>query len=1433
STWRATRFEGTTTSDGTFEFALPPGHNYGDFIVLARSGSMQSFALSNVSWPSSGKPQYRVFATTDRPAYRPGHLVQWKFTVRAYDGAVYGNPGRTKLRYVIRDPMGTEIKADKVELNDFGSAFATLETTATMTLGEYAVTFEADDGSHIGGSTLFRLEEYKLPEFEVAVKPASKDGKTLLFRVGDVLTADVVANYYFGGAVRDATVEVLVKQRPYFHVFPRRCKYEWLYETNDHASWWRYGGEQIVQRTTTKTDADGIAHVTFQTPEGVDGEFEYEIEARVVDASRREVTGSGSVRVTQRAYAVEVHLPHRLTKPGDSVDATLRALDANGSPVAAEGQVTVTRRTYREIWTRPDGATAPTMRDSSYTLTGGTYDDEPITSIAAATDANGEGSIRFVAPREGYYRIVWTSRDDRGMQVVGEASTFVVDANSKELGYRGQELELIVDTDTFKSGTQAPFMITTRNSGRWVLFVAVADRMLEHRVIHVEGRAKLATLNVGPEHVPNAFLSVFGWSNSVAQQSQVEIVVPPEQQFLDVAVAADATDVEPGTNTKLKVTVKDANGEPVRTELSLAVTDAAVSAIQGAYAGDPRPFFYGDRRWMQLAVGSSSFWRTFTRLRDGKNGVYDELAAQSAPAADGDDTRFGVGGGWSVRGIELYDSSEKLRAAAPAAATAASSERDLGLAMRSESKMMGGAPADDPAVKVRSDFRETALWLPTLVTNELGIADVAVSWPDSLTRWTARAIGFDGSSRCGEGSTTVRTRKPLMVRLQAPRFFVVGDEVTLSAVLNNDTDAPMMVTPTLILEGLELLGRWKDGAFLTDGFDAYPVPAHGEARADWRVRATKPGTARFSVTAKADRCADAMEKTYPVFAHGVDVFAATSGKMRGDSVTSILDLPALRNDGSTRFSVQVAPSLAVATLDALPYLIDYPYGCTEQTMSRFLPAVITAKTLRDQGLSAEDVLSRVFGGVEREHADKTHSKSAGLARLDDVTTAALARLADMQHGDGGFGWWKTGDSDRFMTAYVVFGLTLAHEAGVDVDLNLLANAAQYLDRTLVEEERRPDMQAWMLHALATYGARVDGARRAEFAEAAYANLWSKHRDLNAYSRSLFALAALALGHTDEARVLVDNLKNGVIRDEAPESSLVKRGNERVNAATIPTAHWGEDGIAWRWSDGGVEATAWAIRALLAVDPKHELVEPAVHWLLRNRRGNQWSNTRDTAICVLAMNDYLRVSGELGRTVGYRVRVNGSVVAERTVAPAEILAAPSVFPVDASVLVAGANEITIERTSGDGPLYFSAQASFFSTEERVQPRGNEIFVRRTYWKLVPRPTLLKGVVYDRVPMKDGDRVTSGDRVEVVLTIEAKNHFEYLVFEDLKPAGLEAVSVRSGEPLYAQELKRGETEHRFGDDGEEHESTTGVRVPGQSDAFGTTGRTAWIHTELRDR
>jgi uncharacterized protein YfaS (alpha-2-macroglobulin family) len=521
-------------------------------------------------------------------------------------------------------------------------------------------------------------------------------------------------------------------------------------------------------------------------------------------------------------------------------------------------------------------------------------------------------------------------------------------------------------------------------------------------------------------------------------------------------------------------------------------------------------------------------------------------------------------------------------------------------------------------------------------------------------------------------------------------------------------------------------------------------------------------------------------------------------------------------------------------------------------MSRFLPAVMTAHTLKGLGLHPEDIMGRVFGGIKTNSAAKTHSNAPrDLHELDDVVKNGLQRLYDFQHADGGWAWWKDGDSDRWMSAYVVWGLALARESGLTLKADVLSRGAAYLDKTLVEEEQNPDMQAFMLHALAYHGS-LEKTPASKFQSKAFQNLFDKRDQLNAYTRALLALSAHYLGKPDEAKTLITNLEDGVKRDNRTDSSVVaSTGASNAPAASLlGTAHWGEDGIYWRWSEGGVEATAFALRALLTVDPGNKLIEPVTNWLIKNRRGAQWSSTRDTAIVLLALNDYLKVSGELKPDFEYEVEVNDTVIAKRRISGSDVFDAPSRFEI-APGIVTDSNVIRIRRTSGSGSIYFSAEAKFFSLEEPVTAAGNEIFVKRSYFKLAGRPTLLKGYVYEKVPMKDGDSVKSGERVETVITVEAKNNYEYLVFEDLKPAGFEVVEVRSGESLSARELKSSTIQKKFGPGATNNPASKpaaasakksasrapAVRsrprpVPAVEDAD-YTSRSASVYQELRDR
>jgi len=1445
--WRWRRLRATTNAEGLAQFSLRDVAGSRNLFITAAASDRQAFSTGH-SYRQHDSQDWRIYAFTDRPAYRPKEKMQWKIIARQTRNGAYWTPADRVIQYEIQDPRNTKVAEGKATLNSFGSAWGSLELGEHFPLGQYQIHFWDENKAHrIGSAALFRLEEYKLPEFKVAVKTPEQDGKKKAFRLGEQVEVDIQADYYFGGPVSNASVEVVVYQNAFYHYwFPRR-DYPWYYDHLEQARYNYYGrGQgQVIKRETIRTDATGKARLTFDTPrENYNQDFEFRVEARVVDSSRREIVASDRVRVTRQRYYVYPRPEQNLYRPQDKVAVDIKAIDANEQPVQIEGTVKITRDYWVEVWIDPRGrevqgeelrrlqraGTFPQQpsQGRQWQLKSRGYQHEDILTTTVKTDAEGVGRLNFTPTREGYYRIAWQSsqgvdavRDRFLPPIKSETYIFVATNATTDLGYRRGGLEIVVDKDTFRVGQTAPVMISVPTSDRYVLFSVEAEDLFSYRLVHVTGTAKLIEVPIEEKHVPNIFLTAFMTADAAAFMDTKQVIVPPVEQFLAVNVKPDREQYQPREEGTLVVDAKDANGRPVSAEIALGLIDESVKYIQQDYAGDPRQFYYGRKRGHTVFTSSTLNQKRYTRftevdgqLRDENETVArskDELAVFGAGRRR-DQITFS-GGVSSVSG-ELISTDRVSISELPVAGRTANLFSMAPSAKATSQEGLVAAP-QEPAVQVRSDFRSTILWLPDVKTDADGTATVKVKYPDSLTTWSATARAVTTGNQFGLGDSSTRTKQPLIVRLQAPRFFVVGDQVTVSAVINNNTDQPMRVSPALNAEGVTL-----QQANATQ--PAVEVKANSERRVDWQVVVTHASEAKLKVEARGAQFTDAMEKTFTIFEHGIEKFVSRSGKMRGDSVSINLDIPKERRSDSTELTVQVAPSMATTMLDALPYLIEYPYGCTEQTMSRFLPAAITAKTLRDLGLKPERAMNRVFGGIEPTSAAATHTNAPrDLRELDQVTKASLARLYDFQHQDGGWGWWKEGDSDHFMTAYVVWGLTLARQGGIDVKSDSLERAVAYLDKELVEEENSHDGQAWMLHALAAHHAAQKRSEVGKFQATAFANLWTNREKLNAYTRALLALSAHSYGYSAQAKTLVENLENGVKFDSRPDTSIVQRGAQSSDPSVIGTAHWGNDGVYWRWSDGGVEATSFALRALLAIDPKHKLIEPVTNWLVKNRRGAQWSNTRDTAIVVLTLNDYLRTSGELQPAVSYQVLVNGSQVATRQVTADDALNAPTRFAVPRNFIRDGQNEVTIVRKNGAGPLYFSAEAEFFSLEEPLKPVGNEIFVRRQYFKLVNHPTLLKGVVSERVPLNDGETVKSGERVEVVLTVEAKNNYEYLLFEDLKPAGLEAVQIRSGQSLYIRELKFGALNDK---------NAALMNFPSKDDF---TGRSRWVYQELRDR
>ena len=230
--WHARRLAQRTNSDGLAQFKLQNTSSSRNLYAAAATGvggDREAFAAGSAGRHQGGEA-WRL-RLPDRPAYRPQETVQWKFIARRFGNGVYSTPASQVVEYQINDPRGTKVSEGKSTLNSFGSAWGSLELGEQLPLGEYNVQFW-DNGrkNSIGSAKLFRLEEYKLPEFKVAVQTPEDNGKKKAFRLGEKVEVNIQADYYFGGPVGNASVEVVVYQNPFYHYWYPHHDYAWYYE---------------------------------------------------------------------------------------------------------------------------------------------------------------------------------------------------------------------------------------------------------------------------------------------------------------------------------------------------------------------------------------------------------------------------------------------------------------------------------------------------------------------------------------------------------------------------------------------------------------------------------------------------------------------------------------------------------------------------------------------------------------------------------------------------------------------------------------------------------------------------------------------------------------------------------------------------------------------------------------------------------------------------------------------------------------------------------------------------------------------------------------------------------------------------------------------------------------------------------------------------
>ena len=425
------------------------------------------------------------------------------------------------------------------------------------------------------------------------------------------------------------------------------------------------------------------------------------------------------------------------------------------------------------------------------------------------------------------------------------------------------------------------------------------------------------------------------------------------------------------------------------------------------------------------------------------------------------------------------------------APTTLAEEKETNLVPKSMKKMSKGETKDDKGLDenfvgadLRSDFRDAILWSPYVITDENGIATVSIKYPDNLTTWriTSRVITED--TKVGQVTNTVITRKDLLVRMETPRFLQQNDEVTISTIVHNYLSEDKTTKLSLKAENVEILNEEKEQTFT--------MAKNEEKRVDWRIRVTEPtGFAKLTATALTNEESDAVEMKVPLQPHGLKLDDYASMDISDPVRTDIneVKVPQYTDLKSTKLTLNVSPSLASTMLTALDELVGYPYGCVEQTMSRFLPTVVVADA---------------FNKLNAPISDATKKD------LPKMVESGFDRLYSMQHIDGGWGWWTNDQTHPFMTSYVIYGLALAQNAGYDVRKDILNNGIKSLKSQLASKDIDPTTRAYMIYSLSFVDTKDTKLFEDQF------KILSEST-LNDYANGLVSMTATNLGMKDITR----------------------------------------------------------------------------------------------------------------------------------------------------------------------------------------------------------------------------------------------------------------------------------------------------------------------------
>jgi hypothetical protein len=1418
--------ERITTSDGSFEWQSQERNQEIDFRVFSENDSLlldEPVYIYSTSDQLNTTTQRRSIFLMDRAIYRPGQIIFFKGILTEYESDLASNRlcMQRKGTVTLRDVNRQEIARLDYTTNSFGSYQGSFKLPETGLTGAFTL-----EDSHGPSFESFRVEAYKRPKFYADLQ-APKQAYQLM----DSLAITGVAKAYAGQPIGSA-----------------RVRYQ-VHRTTETPSWWRWWGPRQGARTQvafgeTTTQKDGTFEVRFQAlpdltadPQG-QPRFLFEVSVDVIDIQGETQSKSITIPAAYQNVFLAWVGPKQF-RTNTPIPLTLNATTIQEDPVQQQVRVRYTplqapkgfvRKRY---WETPDKFLYSEAQFRQW-FPNDEFNTEtdpktwPEGSAAAEFDATIEqGKMAWPAERNlapGWYKFVATGVDVKGQAIRAETQVEILQADGRSV-WQAEPLEMKMAIITAQPGDQVQVSLFTKSPTLYLIHQANNRKESSVEKLYIKAGKAYQINDTIQESDRGNRQHAWGylWNNRVYNITKT-IQVPWSNKSLQLNLDTHRDFTLPGSEETWSLQVTDHQANPADAELAATLYDASLDQFTVHAWDDLFPWPTNYTQHSLKGIGFEAHTANLHHTITQSDIELDELAYPSLQT-----------------NMVIYErmappppSVEQMKFAAPRiladqemSAAVVDSASVLDFVNALEGKVAGVQVTEVVTIgsrqtprnksnenrsgdnQPRRDFRETAFFKPQLRTDSNGRIQFSFRMPEALTRWKGLFVAHDASLASGASSTQITTRKLWMVQANLPRFLREGDQMEIPVKVSNlDSIA---ITGTVSLELIDARTQKPIDGWLKNVFpNQYASVDAGQStviKFPIEIPYGLEGGLLIRAFARAEKHTDGEEHLIPILPNRLLITESLPLQNNGNETKSYTfrrllesaDRPTLNHRGLT---IQYTANPVWYAVQSLPYLMEYPWECVEQTFNRYFANQLAAhltqsipglqrmferwkqsdSTALKSALASNQALKQtllqetpwVLEAQSQEEQYKRISLLFDLQRMTSETNRIIERLQEAQSEEGWFSWFQGGYPDLRMTTYILKGI------GQLKKLNALDEAAWTKLAPIQEAALNWVDQQW-----------VDAYKKTVKAKKTKSSLPDTDALDYLYMRSFFPEAKSSELTTTATRYWKQQWLPMWLKLDLPDQArlaiVLHREGKRTQAASILAAlddqriRTKELGSYWKtlanggyaWNEAPIENHALMIEAFREVTGKHQTALAELKtWLLLQKQTQHWESTKATAAACYALlwqeTQTLSTTPSIAIQLGKSLTVKSPKQQEAGTGTWE-----QVLPAHAVEPEMGAIQLTVQGAQANQVGWGAIHWQYYEQLDQIKSNaGSAIQLIRKLFREVQTSS---GTRIE--PISDSTTLQVGDKLVVQVQLRLDRAMEYVHLKDMRAANLEPVEMLS--------------------------------------------------------